>query len=180
MSRAAGTHVGIRDLAGLVARAIAVELVLFETFGRWIPTTSQAHAKPLLAAAARRHAWHADMWRARFPVIPDADLDAAVAEARSNLGPLVDALAVFDALAAGPGRLAVTDHAAAALAREYRAALAAIDPLLDAPTSHVLTVVLADLDAHAASRAADGLGDDERQALDALFAAAPFPTLGVT
>ncbi len=42
MSRALETHVGIRELAELVARAIAVELVLFEAFGRWISTTSQA------------------------------------------------------------------------------------------------------------------------------------------
>jgi hypothetical protein len=177
MSRAGATHLAIRELADLVSRAIAVELVLFETFGRWIATTSQARAKPLLAAASRRHAEHADLWRARFPVIPDADLDAAVTEARSSLGPLVDALAVFDALTSGPGRLAVTDHVAAELARDYRAALASIDPLLDAPTASVLTLVLADLDA--VSHTSDGLVDDERQALDALFAAAPFPTLGV-
>jgi hypothetical protein len=173
MSRAAG----IRELVDLVSRAIGVELVLFEAFGRWIPTTSHARAKPLLAAAARRHAQHADVWRARFPLIPDADLDTAVVEARSNLGPLLDALAVFDTLAAGPGRLAVVGYAAAELAREYRATLAATDPLLDAPTAGVLTVVLADLDT--VSHTSDGLVDDELQALDALYAAAPFPTLGV-
>jgi hypothetical protein len=117
------------------------------------------------------------MWRARFPVIPDTDRDEAVAEARSNLGPLVDALAAFDALVAGPGRLAVADHAAAELAREYSAALTTFDPLLDAPTTEVLTLVLADLDV--VSRPPARLADDERLALDALLAAAPFPTLGV-
>jgi len=173
MSRAAG----IRELADLAAQAIAVELVLFEAFGRWIPTTSHANAKPMLAAASRRHAWHADLWRERFPLIPDADLDAAVAEARANLGSLVDGLAVFDALPAGSGRLAVTSHAAAELAREYRAVLATIDPLLDAPTVRVLTVVLADLDM--VTPTSHKLSDDERQALDALFVEEPFPTLGV-
>ena len=172
-----GTHLGILDLAGLAARSIAVELVLFEAFGRWISTTSQPSAKPLLAAASRRHARHADLWRARFPVIPGTDLDEAVPEARSNLGALVDALAAFDPRAAGPGRVAVADHAAAELAREYRAAVTTIDPLLDAPTAEVLTLVLADLDV--VSRPPAGLADDERQALDALLAAAPFPTLGV-
>ena len=82
------------------------------------------------------------------------------------------------ALAAGPGRLAVVDHAAAELAREYRTALATIDPLLDAPTAEVLTQILADLDA--LSRPPPALADDERLALEALLAAAPFSTLGVS
>jgi hypothetical protein len=169
---------GIRELADLVARAIAVELVLFEAFGRWISTTSQASAKPLLAAASRRHAEHAGLWSERFPVIPGADLDAAVADARANLGPLVDALAMFDALSSGAGRLAVADFVVTELAREYRAALATIDPLLDAPTAEVLTQIFADLDA--VSRTPPGLADDERLALDALCDASPFPTLGVS
>ena len=107
MSSGSGTHVGIRELAGVAARAIAVELVLFEAFGRWTSTTTQAGAKPTLAAMSRRHAWHAELWRERFPLIPDADADELVAEARSRLGPLVEALAAFDALPSGPGRLAV-------------------------------------------------------------------------
>ncbi len=169
---------GIRDLAGVAARAIAVELVLFEAFGRWIATTSDASAKPALAAASRRHARHADLWRARFPLIPDVDLDTAVAEARAELAPLVDALAAFDALESGQGRLVVVDVTAAELAREYQAVLATIDPLLDAPTAEVLTSVLADLDARQRSLAA--LTDDEKLALDALRSAALFPTLGVS
>jgi hypothetical protein len=160
-----------------VARAIAVELVLFEAFGRWISTTSDASAKPLLAAASRRHAWHADLWRERFPVIPGADLDAAVADARSNIGPLVEALAMFDALPSGAGRLAVADFVVTELAREYRAALATIDPLLDVPTAEVLTRVLADL--HVPQRTVGPLTDHEQLALDALLAAGPLPTLGV-
>jgi hypothetical protein len=174
MSRASG----IRELACLVARAAAVELVLFEAFGRWISTTSQPSAKPLLAAASRRHAWHAELWRERFPMIPDADVDESVAEARSNLDALVDALAMFDALPSGSGRLAVADVAATELAREYRTALAAIDPLLDAPTARVLALVVADLEA--AQGTAGELTDDERAALDELRAAAPFPSLVVS
>ncbi len=172
------THPGIRGVAGIAACAIAVELVLFEAFGRWISTTSQASAKPMLAAASRRHAWHAELWRERFPTIPDVDVDAAVADARSNLGPLVDALAVFDALASGPGRLALVEVAATELERAYRTALAAIDPQLDAPTTRVITLVLADLDVAAGTTG--GLDGDERDALDALRASAPFPALLVS
>jgi hypothetical protein len=173
-----GDHLGIRALAGLAARAIAVELVLFEAFGRWISTTSHASAKPMLAAAARRHAWHAELWRERFPTIADVDVDEAIAAARSHLSPLVDALAVFDALSTGPGRLAVVEVAATALERAYRTALAANDPQLDAPTARVITLVLADLDVAAGTTGE--LDDDEQDALDALRAAAPFPALMVS
>ena len=170
-------HVGIRELAGLAARAIAVELVLFEAFGRWVATTSEASVKPALAAASRRHAWHAGLWRERFPVIPGADLDAAVAEARSDIGPLVEALAMFDALPSGAARLAVVDHAAAELAREYRSARAAIEPRLDAPTARVLALVLADLGPPQLT--VGPATDHERLALEALQSAG-FPTLGVS
>jgi hypothetical protein len=180
VSTASGAHIGIRELAGLVARAVAIELVLFEAFGRWIPTTSQASAKPVLAAASRRHAWHAELWRERFPLIPDTDLAEALVEARSGLGALVDALAMFDALPAGPGRLAAVDLAATALEREYRNVQAAIDPLLDAPTARVLELVVADLEpAPHTERTTGDLTDDERVALNALRDAAPFPALGV-
>jgi hypothetical protein len=169
--------VGIRELAGVAARAIAVELVLFEAFGRWISTTSEASTKPALAAASRRHAWHAELWRERFPVIPDADVDGAVAAERSSLSPLIDALATFDALPSGAGRLAVADHVTTELAREYQAALTAIDPLLDAPTARVLALVLADPDAP--QRTVGPLSDPEQLALDALQSAR-FPALGVS
>ena len=177
MSSRWGTQPGIRELEDLVARAIAVELVLFEAFGRWISTTSQASAKPLLAAASRRHAEHAELWRERFPVIPGADLDAAVADARSDIGPLVEALAMFDALPSGPGRLAVAGIAVTELARHYGDARATIDPLLDAPTSRVLALVLADLEP--TPIATSELDDGERVALDALRDASPFQVLGV-
>ncbi len=173
MPEAPLAHVGIRELAGVAARAIAVELVLFEAFGRWIPTTSEASIKPLLAAASRRHAWHAELWRERFPVIPGIDVDASVAAARSELGPLVDAIAAFDTLPSGAGRLAAVAVASSVLTREYRSALKAVDPLLDAPTVRALTLILADLDP--APSAAGGLSDDETAALDALSAARPFP-----
>ena len=178
MSAPSDAHLGIRDLAELVARAIAVELVLFEAFGRWTSTTTQASAKPTLAAIARRHAWHAELWRERFPLIPDADADELVADARSRLGPLVGALAAFDALPSGPGRLAAAGVAAAELARHYRVVTDSIDPLLDAPTARVLELVIADLET--APTPTGELDDDEQAALEALQAAVPFLTVGVT
>jgi hypothetical protein len=63
------------------------------------------------------------------------------------------------------------------LAREYQAALTAIDPLLDAPTARVLALVLADPDAP--QRTVGPLSDPEQLALDALQSAR-FPALGVS
>ena len=174
---ASGTHLGIRELAGFAARAMAVELVVFEAFGRWIATTSDASAKPALAAASRRHAERAGLWRERFPVIPGADLDDALAAARSMLVPLIDALAMFDALPSGAGRLAAADYVTTELTREYQAALTAIDPLIDAPTARVLALVLADLDPP--QRTVGPVNDHEQLALEALQSAG-FPTLGVS
>jgi hypothetical protein len=174
VSDAPVAHLGIRELAIVAARAIAVETVLFEAFGRWIATTSEASAKPALAAASQRHARHVELWRERFPVIPDADLDQSVAAARSDLGPLVDAIAAFDGLPSGPGRLAVVDVASSALTLEYRAAPAAVDRLVDAPTVSVLTLIVADLDA--APSANGELSDAETAAL-ATLVATPFPPL---
>ena len=110
-------------------------------------------------------------------MIPDADADELVAAARSRLGPLVEALAVFDALPTGPGRLAAAAVAAAELERHYRAVADSIDPLLDAPTARVLELVIADLTA--APTPTGELADDERAALEALHAAAPLLTLEV-
>jgi hypothetical protein len=50
---------------------------LFEVVGGWVPTVAEPATKRWLAAVARHHAWRADQWAARFPVVRELDLAAA-------------------------------------------------------------------------------------------------------
>jgi hypothetical protein len=113
------------------------------------------------------------LWRERFPVIPGSDVDVSVATARADLGALAEALAAFDALESGAGRLVAIDTVSGEMSRQHRALLDAIDPSLDAPTARVLTLILADLDA---TRPTGELTEPEAAAVRALEAA-PFPPL---
>jgi hypothetical protein len=69
---------------------------LFEVVGGWVPSVAEPAAKRWLAAVARHHAWRADQWADRFPVVRGLDLAAAT---RSPPG-WIEAL---DLLAAGDG-----------------------------------------------------------------------------
>ena len=173
-SRALETHVD-PAAGGTHARAIAVDWALRTARSVDVDDgASQRQAHP--CSLSRRHAWHAELWRERSPVIP-IPMPMVVSGQRARLGGLVDALVAFDALPSGPGRPAVAGVAAAELAREYRVVAGSIDPLLDAPTAHALDVVIADLEA--APTAAGELADDEHAALDVLHAVAPYLALGV-
>jgi hypothetical protein len=168
----------IRDLARVAARAVAVEETLVEAFGRWIGTTTDPTVPPLLAAAARRHAWHAELWRDRFPAIPGADIEEAVASERARLGALDETLAAFDDPTWAQARVALAALVADRLRERYAQARATIDPLLDAPTARVLDLVVND--PAPAATTGSTLSDDERAALERFERVAPIPDLEVT
>ena len=60
----------IDDLAARAARWIALEELLFETLGAWARSVPEPAVKRVLATWCHRHAWHAELWRARLPHIP--------------------------------------------------------------------------------------------------------------
>jgi hypothetical protein len=54
------------------------EARLFEILGSWVASTPEIEAKLLLDRHGQHHAWRADQWWDRLPVLADVDRDALV------------------------------------------------------------------------------------------------------
>ena len=63
-------HLGIVELGAVCAAMRVRSLDLFAQLGAWVLTTSPGEQQRLFAEACHRHAWHADLWEARAPMIP--------------------------------------------------------------------------------------------------------------
>lgn len=127
----------IDELAVGAGRWIALETMLFETLGAWARSDDvPAPARRVLATWCHRHAWHAELWRERMPVIAHHEFPADgagldfVASTRAAIE--ADVRAIVD-----PVLTAMQDHVDAHLAR--------IDQLLDGPTARILALVGTDL-----------------------------------
>ncbi len=62
--------------AALAGRYRWVEQRLFELTGSWAPAAAAPAAGVLLDALSLQHAWHAELWAERLPVLDGADHDA--------------------------------------------------------------------------------------------------------
>ncbi len=134
-------------LAERAHRWIALETVLFETLGAWAGDAPEAAVKAPLAAWCHRHAWHAELWQQRLPVIDGrvlADDGETVAEGEALRRRLAEPTTTADRLTTLIE--AVLVQAAAALADQIDAA----DAVLDGPTARVTTLVARDLTAEIA------------------------------
>ncbi len=127
------TQVGIAEWARRARGARAVELQLAAALGRAIPSTPGGAEKAALAAEARRHGWHAELWDGVVPVLHDLD-DALVA---------VDGLDAVAGVVSGDDPQAVA-LVSAQLAAEYRAWLGEATRVADAPVISVLDLVVRD------------------------------------
>ena len=70
--------VGIVELGDVCAALRARSLDLFEVTGAWVFDTTDAARQRWFAEASHRHAWHAELWAGRSPLIPVIDADALV------------------------------------------------------------------------------------------------------
>ncbi len=139
----------VTTIEGLGRRAAAYRAlhhVLFEALGRWA-TAEADHtspsARPFYAAWSQHQAWHAELWAARHPTAPDADLDAATASARARLDPVATALA---ALPDDTARLTfLADQVLPQLEQVLAEHRERLDERLDAPTARVVDLVLTDV-----------------------------------
>lgn len=134
----------IRGLAHRIAAYRALDLIVFEHVGRWgVDADTDASVRPYFAAWSQHHAWHAELWVARFPSIPDADVHSATDDARERFTVAVEALEG----AAGSARLELlADRIFPTLASVIDAHRRAVDVRLDAPTARVLDLVTTDVE----------------------------------
>jgi hypothetical protein len=99
----AAEYLDLLSVIDLCARRRAEALVLFETLGGWTrsddsyaplvsaddpfsrdgPTASAVRRR--FAAVTHRHAWHAELWAARMPMIPGVDVLERTATARARI-----------------------------------------------------------------------------------------------
>lgn len=127
-------HLGIVELRDICERLAARHEDLFRMLGGWVADTPDPSAQQLFAEACHRHAWHAELWRARSPAIPiNATHSSAHGPADGGLDPAVaDRVAAYRS--ALDDLLGVTEHVAG------RA-----DPVVDPGTQRVGALTLADL-----------------------------------
>jgi hypothetical protein len=66
---------------------------LFELTGAWAAEATSPEARIHLDVVSGQHAWHAELWAARLPVLDGTDREALTRPAGPVLGPLLDEVA---------------------------------------------------------------------------------------
>ncbi len=95
---------------GLIGGHLWAESRLFETLGAWVASTGEPDAKLLFDRHSQHHAWRAQQWWDRLPVLVDVERDRLIE-------------APTPAAAGASAALAGLDGTAARLAGVYRVAL---------------------------------------------------------
>lgn len=126
-----GSYLGIIELGAICAEMRARNLVLFEQLGAWVVDTADPVLQRLFGEASHLHAWHAELWAQRAPLIPPVELDNSVA---APGGPSV----------ALDRRAAIYGDALDRLLGDLRALRSRIDVLLDPSTVRTIELVMAD------------------------------------
>ena len=88
--------------AELVGEYRWIETTLFTLLGTWVLDVPIAAVQVNLDAQSMRHAWHADLWGDRLPVLAGVDPDALTRPSRAT-AVLFDALEGVVPVAEGPG-----------------------------------------------------------------------------
>ncbi|MGH9083049.1 MAG: hypothetical protein ACRDWN_06870, partial [Acidimicrobiales bacterium] len=154
----------LHQAAGLVGAYRWTEDRLFALTGRWAAEPAMTpEAQVHLFEASAGHAWRAEMWAERLPVLDGVDHKALTRPAGPVLAPLLDALEAVGGGdqdgRPGPG-LAVARMVGLhrvvlpRLATTYRRHLARAVPVADGPLSRTLRLVLGDLGGEQATGAA--------------------------
>ncbi|MGH9056116.1 MAG: hypothetical protein ACRDYY_09695 [Acidimicrobiales bacterium] len=136
------------DLEGSARRCGALrwaELRLFEILGSWVASTPEPEAKLMLDRHSQHHAWRANQWWDRLPVLAGADRDSLAVPPSPAADSAAGALSDLDgtvARLAGAYRVALPR-----LAGAYEELLVLADPVSDGSTVRTLGLVRGDLDA---------------------------------
>lgn len=129
-----------------------VEQQLFALCGRWAARTDVRVLQVHLDEASAQHAWHAELWFDRLPVLDGVDREALTRPPDAAVDEVMGTLAAADGAAAGTGARDGLLAAVAGLHRvvlprlvaSYERHLAAAAPVADAPTMRTLRLVLDD------------------------------------
>ena len=163
--------------AGLVGEYRWIEHALYRLLGEWVTDMPIAAVQVHLDAQSMRHAWHAELWAERLPVLAGADPDGWTTPSAPTTA-LFAALSGVAPPAHGPGSLwppAEEDdfgHPGALprlaglyrvvlprLVTSYERHLRVVSPMTDAPVARALRLVLNDEieDWHAGERLVERL-----------------------
>ena len=143
---AARAALPLRESARRMGAYCWLECRLFETVGAWVALVPEMQAKAVLAAHARRHAWHAELWRDQLPTAGDMTPDSLTSPADDGIAGLMTAL---DEAPEEPGHTIdrLVGSYRALLPRmitTYSAHLAVTSAVADEPTIRALRLVLED------------------------------------
>jgi hypothetical protein len=119
------------------------ETQMFEILGSWVPTTAEVPAKLMLDRHSLHHAWRADQWWERLPVVADVDREALVTAPSAAASSAIDSLREMSgpvSRLAGAYRVAIPRLAAA-----YQHQLAVTSPVAASSILRTLDIVMADL-----------------------------------
>ena len=86
----------LSQAAELLGAYCFVERRLFELTGAWSVEVTRPGLAVQLDAVSQQHAWHAELWADRLPVLAGIEPASLVAPAGPALGPVLDALAATD------------------------------------------------------------------------------------
>lgn len=116
---------------------------LFEILGGWVQSTPEPDAKLALDRHSQHHAWRAQQWWDRLPVVADIDREALVVPASDAALFVVDSLAELDGSIprlAGAYRIVIPRLAAA-----YERQAGETNPISDGSALRTLAIVTPDL-----------------------------------
>ncbi len=83
----------LEELARRTGAYCWLEGRLFETLGSWVSTVPESEVKLALASHARQHAWHAELWQERLPLIPHSSPERLTAPTSAEVGAFAAAVA---------------------------------------------------------------------------------------
>ncbi len=148
--------------AALVGEYRWIEHALYRLLGQWVLEMPIAAVQVYLDAQSMRHAWHAELFAERLPVMAGADPDvwtvpsaptaalftalsgsAPPAAGADSVGPRVDG-EVFEHPGALPRLAALYRVVLPRLVTSYERHLRVVGPLTDAPVARALRLVLND------------------------------------
>ena len=122
-----------------------VESRLFEALGSWVPMVAEPEVQVFLAAQAREHAWHGELWQEQLPTAGELTPERLTTPANEGLAAFVTALADHEGSGhtieklVGAYRVLLPRVIAA-----YSAHLAATSAISDGPVIRALRLVVRD------------------------------------